>query len=47
MAVIRQIFHDLILVEYDDVILKRSGNDRRTLYDNMLPANQIITFRER
>ena len=41
------IFHNLILVEYGDVISQRSESVRRMLYDNMLSANPIITFRER
>ena len=47
MGLIELIFHNPILVEYDDVILERSGNVRRKLYDNMLSVNLIITFRER
>ena len=47
MGPVELIFHNLILVEYDDVISSRSGNVRRMLYDNMLSANLIITFRER
>ena len=45
MGPVELIFHNLILVEYDDVISQRSANVRRTSYDNMLSANLIITFR--
>ena len=47
MGPVELIFHNPILVEYDDVISKRSENVLRTLYANMLSANLIITFRER
>ena len=45
MGPIELFFHNPILVEYDDVILLRSGNVRRTLCANMFSANLIITFR--
>ena len=47
MGPIELFFHNPILVEYDDVILLRSGNVRRTLCVNMFSANLIITSRER
>ena len=47
MGPVKLNFHNLILVDYDDVILKRSGNVSRTVYDNMLSTNLITTFRER
>ena len=47
MGPVELIFHNPILVEYDDVISSRSGNVKRTLCDNILSANLIITFRER